>query len=76
MKLSLLTSLFLLFVTFARASAPTDRVLPLTSDETLSRVNRSPGILAPPSEGPTGDQAYLYYGLSKELPTEVEASSH
>ncbi len=54
------------------ASAPATRELPLTSDETLSRVNRSPGILEAPSEYPTGDQAYLYYGLAKELPSETD----
>jgi len=36
------------------------------SPDFLAKVDRRPGILAPPSEVPTGDQAYLYEGLGEK----------
>jgi len=69
MKIFIL-SLLSMFASLAFGSAPSGRDLPLTSDETLLRVNRSPGILFEPSDTPTGDQAYLYYELAKEIPDE------
>lgn len=38
------------------------------SPDFLARVDRRPGILAPPSDAPTGDQAYLYEGLGEKKP--------